>query len=115
MCLPPMECECKTNSQQTYASATIQAESGPAAINKMQGTQKSPKDQSDGSSFTFLLQKPPFRQSTQKLDSALWRLFISVWTQKEAAWHEGSLTRNRTNDLFPGAHSISKQSIRKLA
>ena len=51
----------------------------------------------------------------QKLDSALWWLFISVWTQKEAAWHEGSLTRNQTNDLFPGDPSISKQSIRKLA
>ena len=51
----------------------------------------------------------------QKLDSALWWLFIFVWTQKEAAWHKGSQTRNRTNDLFPGAPSISKQSIRKLA
>ena len=47
------------NSQQTYASVTIQAESGPAAINKMQGTQKSPKDQSDGSSFTFFFQELP--------------------------------------------------------
>ena len=42
----------------------------------------------------------------QKLDSALWWLFIFVWTQKEAAWHEGSQTRNRTNDLFPGAPSM---------
>ena len=50
----------------------------------------------------------------QKLDSALWWLLIFVWTQKEAEWHKGSQTRNRTNDLFPGAPSISKQSIRKL-
>ena len=60
-----------------------------------------------------LLAKVP--SNLQKLDSALWWLFISVWTQKEAAWREGSLTRIRTNDLFPGAPSISKQSIRKLA
>ena len=40
-------------------------ESVPAAINKMLGTQKSPKDQSDGSSFTFLFQELPFHHSTQ--------------------------------------------------
>ena len=51
----------------------------------------------------------------QKLDSALWWLFIFVRIQKEAAWHKGSQTRNRTNDLLPGTPSIAKQSIRKLA
>ena len=45
----------------------------------------------------------------QKLDSALWWLFIFVWTQKEAAWHEGSQTRNQTNDLFPGAPSLKAE------
>ena len=121
MCLPPVECECKTKQSANLCQCyklTIQAKSGPAAINKMQGTQKSPKDQSDGSSFTFLFHESPSHHipsNLQKLDSALWWLFIFVWTQKEAAWHEGSLTRNQTDDLFPGAPSISKQSIRKLA
>ena len=67
----------RQNSQQTYASATIQAETGPAAINKMQGTQKSPENQSDGSSFIFLFQELPFHHSTQQFteaghNSALW-------------------------------------------
>ena len=60
----------RQNSQETYASVTIQAESGPAAISKMQGTQKSPKDQSDGLSFTFLFQELPSHHSTQQITEA---------------------------------------------
>ena len=71
-----MECEfARQNSQQTYASVTIQAESGPAAINKMQGTQKSPMTSQMAHlspSFSKNCLPTIVPSNLQKLDSALW-------------------------------------------
>ena len=67
----------RQNSQQTCAtSVTIQAKSGPAAINKMQETQKSPKDQPDGSSFMHL----PFPKiAFQPLYPAIYRSWTVLY------------------------------------
>ena len=63
----------RQNSQQTYASVTIQAESGPAAIKAHQQNARDlevAKNQSDGSSFTFLFQESPSHHSTQQFTEA---------------------------------------------